>query len=79
MAITVEAVFRNGVFVPSERPALAEDEHVRLVIESGTVPSGSATRRPSAVGNGRSRPRIKLDPALARAIAASPEFHPDGT
>jgi hypothetical protein len=79
MTITVDAVFRNGVFVPSERPALAEDERVRLVIEPVTVPSGSGTLRPSAAGNGRSRPRIKLDPALARAIATSPEFHPDGT
>ena len=33
MSTTVEAVYRDGVFTPSARPALAEGAHVRLVVE----------------------------------------------
>jgi len=33
VSTTVEAVYRNGVFTPTARPALAEGAHVRLVVE----------------------------------------------
>lgn len=74
IALTVEATFENGVFVPVQRPALAEHERVRLTIEPVTV----ATSGLEDVRRRRGR-RIRLDTELARQIAASPEFDVDAS
>jgi predicted DNA-binding antitoxin AbrB/MazE fold protein len=73
MALTVEATFENGVFVPVQRPALQEHERVRLTIELMAVNSSGLEdiRR-------RRGQRIRLDAELARQIACSPEFELDG-
>jgi predicted DNA-binding antitoxin AbrB/MazE fold protein len=69
MALTVEATFENGVFVPVHRPALQEHERVRLTIEPVLVTmSGLEDDR-----RRRGR-RIRLDAELARQIASSSEF-----
>jgi len=70
MALTIEATFENGVFVPVQRPALGEKERVRLTVEpiNGAEPGGGALAP---------RRRIVIDPELAREIASSPVFHPD--
>ena len=36
MALKVDATFTDGVFVPAQRPNLADQERVRLTIESTT-------------------------------------------
>jgi predicted DNA-binding antitoxin AbrB/MazE fold protein len=76
MTLTIEANYRNGVFVPAERPALTEDARVRLVIEP--IASGPL----HVTNDGRADPfqnhrRIEIDPELAREIATSPEFLPE--
>ena len=73
MALTVDATYENGVFVPTERPALAEHERVRLVVESIVKPHSVV----NTMSNRRDR-RISLDPRLAQDIASSPDFHPNG-
>jgi hypothetical protein len=76
MALTIEATFRNGVFVPAERPALTEDARVRLVIEP--VTSGPVHVTPGGRADPfRDHHRIEIDPELAREIATSPEFLPE--
>jgi predicted DNA-binding antitoxin AbrB/MazE fold protein len=75
MAITIDAVFENGVFVPAQRPALAENERVRLTVEPVGVGAGSAGRTDPV--EWRRRHRIALDPRLAEDIARSPEFLPE--
>lgn len=39
MSATVEAVYEDGVFRPTERPPLAEGAHVRLIVEPVTARS----------------------------------------
>jgi len=73
MSLTIEATYENGVFVPLERPALAERARVRLTIDATSPP---ATQAPNPVEFRRQR-RIKLDPKLSREIASSPEFLPE--
>ena len=70
---TIDATFENGVFVPAQRPSLANHERVRLTIE----PIATSPRRVKTIGRRRSR-RIRLNPSLAREIAVSTEFHPNG-
>ena len=72
MALTVEATFENGVFVPVQRPALGENERVRLTVEriNGAETGGGALAACR---------RIVIDPELAREIGSSPAFHPDET
>jgi predicted DNA-binding antitoxin AbrB/MazE fold protein len=73
MTLTVEATYENGVFVPAQKPTLADHQRVRLTVESvGSAPAGvePARRR-------RDR-RIVLESNLAQEIAESPEFNPDG-
>jgi predicted DNA-binding antitoxin AbrB/MazE fold protein len=69
MALTVEATFENGVFVPLRRPALQEHERVRLTIEPIAVNSSGL----EDIRRRRGR-RIRLDADLSQEIAASPEF-----
>jgi predicted DNA-binding antitoxin AbrB/MazE fold protein len=73
MALTVEATFENGVFVPVHRPALQEHERVRLTIEPVSVTTSGL----DDLGRRRGR-RIHLDTELARQIASSSEFDLDG-
>jgi predicted DNA-binding antitoxin AbrB/MazE fold protein len=74
MSLTVEATFENGVFVPVQRPALADHERVRLTVEPiETSPSAAEIVRR------RGENRIQLDPQLAQEIALSKELHPDAT
>ena len=75
MTMTVEAIFENGVFVPAERPTLAEHERVLLTIET-------ASRAVTGAGDAgvvatHRRRRTPLDPVVARAIAESPAFLPE--
>ncbi len=74
MSLTVEATYENGVFVPLERPALADHERVRLTVES-------IASSPSAVEvvRGRRENRIQVDPQLAREIALSKELRPEAS
>ncbi len=69
MTVHIEAVYENGVFVPRERPNLAEHDRVRLTVETvySVLPPGEIVRR-------RRKHRIQLDPQTAQAIAESPEF-----
>jgi predicted DNA-binding antitoxin AbrB/MazE fold protein len=73
IAQTLEATFENGVFVPAQRPTLADHERVRLTIE--TI---SPTPQRLETLHHRRRHRIHLNPSLAHDIAQSPEFYPDG-
>lgn len=63
MNITIEAVYEAGVLRPLEPlDALKEHERVRITVQAlGLV----AEQR---------RQRIKIDPAVAREIAESPEY-----
>ena len=70
---TVDATFENGVFVPCQRPTLADHERVRLTIEL----ISALPQRLEAIGRRRDH-RIRMDPTLAREIAVSPEFNPNG-
>ena len=72
MAVTIEATYENGVFVPARRPALADRQRVRLTIEPVIATTGAGP--PPSVGPARGR--IRIDLALAREIASSPVFHP---
>ena len=73
MAMTIEATYENGVFVPAEKPALAEHERVRLVVE----PLPAAAKPDGRPDPFRDHKRIQIDPQLAREIASSPEFLPE--
>jgi predicted DNA-binding antitoxin AbrB/MazE fold protein len=73
MAMTIDATFENGVFVPVHRPALAEHERVRLVVQSINPPHSGA----SSVRRRRGQ-RISLDADLTNEIAGSPYFDPYG-
>lgn len=73
MSLTIEATYENGVFVPAERPPLAERARVRLTIDSTSSPPAQ-TLNPVEF---RRHNRIKLDPKLSREIASSPEFLPE--
>jgi predicted DNA-binding antitoxin AbrB/MazE fold protein len=74
MALTVEATFENGVFVPVQRLALQEHQRVRLTIEP--MAGNSAGLEDIRRRRGR---RICLDAELAHQIASSPEFELDGS
>lgn len=71
MAITIEATYENGVFVPVQRVDLADHERVRITVEVPASPSAVEIVRRWR-GN-----RLRIDPDDARAIASSMEFHPD--
>jgi predicted DNA-binding antitoxin AbrB/MazE fold protein len=73
MAMSIDATFENGVFVPVQKPTLADHERVRLTVEViAPARRGTATiRLPRGA-------RILLDPNLAKEIAQSAEFHPNG-
>jgi len=72
MSLTVEATYENGVFVPIERPALADHQRVLLTVESIASPNSAVE-----VIRRRSQNRIRLDPQLAQEIALSKELHSD--
>jgi predicted DNA-binding antitoxin AbrB/MazE fold protein len=75
MAMAIEATYENGAFVPAERPALAEHERVRLVVESiQAAANPDSQSRPDPF---RNHNRTEIDPQLAREIASSPEFLPE--
>ena len=73
MVMTIDATFENGVFVPAERPVLADHERVRLVVE----PIVPVAARLEMIRR-RQEQRIRVDPVLAREIALSAEFDPFG-
>jgi hypothetical protein len=74
MALTVQATYEDGVFVPAQKPPLANHDRVRLIVE----PIGGAQGPEAGTVLFRKAKRIRLDPELARQIASAPEFHPDG-
>ncbi len=63
MGIIVEATYENGVFKPLQEIHLPEHGRVRLTVEPAAEEE-----------NGPPGGRIRVDPALARAIAEDPEF-----
>lgn len=70
MALTIEATYENGVFVPIQAPGLAEHERVRLVIE--VLPQLTVSdAKPVPFQNDQ---RIHVDPQLEAEIASLPEF-----
>ena len=67
MTATVEAVYQDGVFKPTARPALAEGQHVRLTVESVSSRSpGDILRLASEVYTGLSPDEIDEIERLAR-------------
>lgn len=70
MTQTIEATYQNGVFVPAHPVALAEQDRVRLIVES--IPAIDA-RALEIVRRGRAD-RLRLDPAMAADISLAPEF-----
>jgi predicted DNA-binding antitoxin AbrB/MazE fold protein len=72
MAMSVEATYENGVFVPTERPILADHERVRLTVEPISVAASG-----SQVIRRRRERRIHLAPGLAQEIAKAAEFAPE--
>jgi hypothetical protein len=68
MALKVDATFENGVFVPANRPNLANLERVRLTIET------AASR--SRVSGGD--PDSEVGSRTPRDLAIALDFHPDG-
>jgi predicted DNA-binding antitoxin AbrB/MazE fold protein len=71
MTQAIEATYQNGVFVPAQKPALAEHERVRLTIE--TIPTNAPADALAAVREGRKN-RLQIDEALAREIADDPNM-----
>ena len=70
MGLKVEASFENGVFVPTQRPGLAERERVRLTIErvaDARADSKSFTHRDDLT-----------DLHSRTGLAIALDFHPDG-
>ncbi|MGA2231701.1 MAG: antitoxin family protein [Tepidisphaeraceae bacterium] len=74
MTLKVDATYENGVFVPTEQPALADHERVRLTIETVSNEPGAME-----IVRRRGERRIQLDPQLAEEIARSSDFNPEGT
>jgi predicted DNA-binding antitoxin AbrB/MazE fold protein len=64
MILRLEATFENGVFVPAQRPTLAEHERVRLTVEQ----VAELPERREMVRQRRGE-RIRLDSGLAQEIA----------
>jgi hypothetical protein len=72
MALKVDASFEDGVFVPAQRPSLAERERVRLTIER--------------VGNTQTDSRefsqrehsTDLGARTGHELTIAIDFHPDG-
>jgi len=71
MTLNIEATFENGVFVPTNKPAIAEHQRVRLLVEPI---SPTRQGQPPKV---QKPDRIRVDPALAEEIALSAEFLPE--
>lgn len=71
MAITIEATYENGVFIPVQPVHLADHERVGLTID---LPANSSAVE---MVKHRRKNRIRIDPDDARAIASSPEFLPE--
>jgi predicted DNA-binding antitoxin AbrB/MazE fold protein len=62
MNITIEAVYESGVLRPLEPlDALKEHERVRITVQALSLVT-------------EQQQRIKIDPAVAHEIAASPEY-----
>jgi Protein of unknown function DUF104 len=72
MALKVNASFQNGVFVPAERPTLADRERVRLTIETTNGAVASSLR--AGRDEGQARVGLRTDSDLAIPL----DFHPDG-
>jgi hypothetical protein len=71
MTLNIEATFENGVFVPANKPAIAEHQRVRLLVEP--ISPGTEARPPKV----QLHDRIRVDPSLAEEIALSAEFIPE--
>ncbi len=72
MALKVDASFENGVFIPAERPRLAESARVRLTIETRLSEQTNSSSPPSDQGLSH----VGLPTDRDRAVAL--DFHPDG-
>jgi predicted DNA-binding antitoxin AbrB/MazE fold protein len=68
MTVKVDAIYENGVFVPTQQPALADHERVRLTIETVSNEPGAVE-----IVRRRGERRIQSDPQLANQIVSSPE------
>ena len=73
MAFKIDASFENGVFVPANRPSLAERERVRLTIESvdSIQADFKSFGRQEEVCN-------NLGEQNDRNVAITLDYHPDG-
>ena len=69
MTLKVDASFEDGVFVPAQRPALADRERVRLTIERAAKSLPNASR-----DEGLTNPGLRTDHNMVIAL----DFHPDG-
>ncbi|HZZ41883.1 MAG TPA: antitoxin family protein [Tepidisphaeraceae bacterium] len=71
MTQAIDATYQDGVFIPVQKPALAEHERVRLTIESiGTPVQQDALTTVQQ----RRQNRLCIDETLAREIANDPGF-----
>ncbi len=72
MILKVDASFENGVFVPANRPALADRERVRLTIEAAANTRGESQRF------GDRDDSVDLGSRTSHNLAIALDFHPDG-
>lgn len=73
MGLVIEAVFENGVFVPTQPPGLAEHDRVRLLVE----PIGEGRPSRQEIVRRRLGNKLKIDSQLGDEIARSPDFLPE--
>ncbi len=62
MAITIEAIYENGVLKPARPLPLNEQEEVRVTIQQGTTPLLRAYGIMGWTGDHETLERIALDP-----------------
>jgi hypothetical protein len=74
MALKVDASFEKGVFVPDQRPALADRERVRLTIEAAAAAASSEKSAGSSLGGDPIDRGSRTGTHLAIAL----DYHPDG-
>jgi Protein of unknown function DUF104 len=72
MLLKGDASFENGVFVPPQRPALADRERVRLTIEA------AASSREKSAGSIQGGHPDDQGSRTGNQLAIALDFHPDG-
>jgi Protein of unknown function DUF104 len=72
MALKVDASFEKGVFVPDQRPALADRERVRLTIEA------AAASPEKSAGSSLGGDPINRGSRTGTHLAIALDYHPDG-